>query len=100
MAKNTQIQVINTEITEDFVIIEGIDIDRIILADDLYAEFADEPVIQYRFDRNSETGAPLKYLLKVVSNMNVCKKAKSFGKKIEALEGSFLVIADSFRVPA
>ena len=44
MAKNTQIQVTNTEITEDFVIIEGIDIDRIILADDLYAEFADGPV--------------------------------------------------------
>ena len=96
----TQIQVLSTEITEDFVIIEGIDIDRIILADDLYAEFADEQVVKYQFYRKSENNGPMKYLLKVVSNMNACKKAKSFGKKIEALEGTFLVIADSFRVPA
>lgn len=100
MAKNTQIQVLSTEITEDFIVIEGIDIDRIIMADDLFAEFADEEIVKYQFDRKAENGAPLKYLLKVVSNMNVCKKAKSFGGKIEALEGSFLVLADSFRVPA
>lgn len=96
----TQIQVLNTEITEDFIIIEGIDIDRIVLADDLYAEFAEEPIVKYQFDRKAENGAPLKYLLKVVSNMPVCKNEKSFGKKIEALQNSFLILADSFRVPA
>jgi len=96
----TQIQVMNTKITEDYIIIEGIDIDRIILAEDLYAEFAEEPMVSYRFARNTKNGAPMKYLLKVISNMPVCKSAKSFGKKIEALEGSFLVLADSFRVPA
>lgn len=96
----TQIQVVSTEILEDYIIIEGIDIDRIILADDLYAEFAEEPIIQYRFDRKAENGGPMKYLLKVVSNMPACKKQKSFGKQIEALQNCFLVLADSFRVPA
>lgn len=99
MAKNTHLQVTNVSISDVAIIIEGIDIDRIVLADDLYEEFENEAIIQYKFDRTTENGAPLKYLLKVVSNMNVCKKAKSFGKKLEALEGSFLVLADSFRVP-
>lgn len=100
MAKNTQIQVLSTTITDSYIFIEGIDIDRIILADDLYEEFADEKIVKYQFDRKAENGGPMKYLLKVVSNMAACKKAKSFGKKIEALEGCFLVLADSFRVPA
>lgn len=96
----TQIQVLSTEIREDSIIIEGIDVDRIIMADDLFVDFDEESIVQYRFDRNTENGAPLKYLLKVVSNFPACKKFNSFGEKIEALTGNFLLLADSFKVPA
>lgn len=100
MAKNTQIQVTNVTISEDFVVIEGIDIDRIVLAKDFYAELDEEPVVSYQFSRTEKAGAHMKYLLKVVSNSRACAKAKTFGDKLDALIGSFLILPDSFKAVA
>ncbi len=93
-----QIHVTATEITEDFVALEGVDIGKIALAEDLFAQFDEEPVVRFVFDRKAKNAGPLKYLYKVIAGTKSCNKGKSFGEKIELLKGNFLIISDSFIV--
>ncbi len=90
------IEIKSIEIGADKVTIEGLAIEEVILADDLFEDF-EVPTIKYEFDRKAKNGAEMKYLWKMVESQRRCASEKSFGKKLEKLTGAIVSISDSFR---
>ena len=89
------IEVSSVTVTDSKISISGIDLDAFLFCDDIYAE-QDPKAVVFDFDRKSETGAPMKYLWKVVSNNKKCATGKSFGAKLDLLVGQIIFLPDSF----
>ena len=85
----------SVEITENEIVLEGINLETIFAAEDLYEEM-DEEIVRFVFDRKKNGGASLKYLWKVCGSQKKCQSAKSMGGKIEKLVGSILSISENF----
>lgn len=91
----TNILVTEVNTSSQTIVISGIDIDKIVLNEDLYAEFDSEPVVKFSFNREA---GPMKYLFKITASTNACKAATSFGAKLDKLVGNYLLISDNFKV--
>ena len=89
-------EITKVEISQDQVVLEGVNLETIFTSEDLYEDLPEEPV-RFVFDRQENHGAAIKYLYKVVSSQKRCKDAKSFGEKIESLVGCILSIGESFQ---
>lgn len=93
---NTNLLVQEITITDEAIIFEGINTDALILNEDLYKDFAEEPTQKFSFDRTNE--GHMKYLGKLTFNSRYCKAATSFGAKIEKLKGNYVLFNDNFKV--
>ena len=89
------VEINNVEITKESIIITGLAIEDILLADDLFEEF-EIPEVCYKFERASQ--ANMKYLWKICQSQRRCQKEKSMGAKLEKLEGVITNVSESFRV--
>lgn len=85
------------EINENEIILEGINLESIFTADDLFKDLEEE-MVRFVFNYREHGGGCLKYLYKVCASQNRCKNAKSIGEKIEKLVGSIVFLSDNFRV--
>lgn len=86
----------SVEITENEIVLEGINLETIFTAEDLYEEM-DEEIVRFVFDRKKNGGASsLKYLWKVCESQKKCQGVKSLGGKIDRLVGSILSISENF----
>lgn len=93
---NTHLLVQEVTITKEAVVFIGIDTDAIILNEDLYKEFSEEPTKKFSFDRSNE--GHMKYLGKLVFNSKYCNEETSFGAKLEKLKNNYVLFNDNFRV--
>ena len=89
------VEINSVEINEETIILEGTNLDKIFLSDDLYEELDQEPV-KFVFNRHDHSGSALKYLYKVCSSQKSCQQANSMGKKIEKLVGCIILLNESF----
>lgn len=85
----------SVEIEENEITIEGVNLETMFTAEDLFAEIEAEPV-RFVFDRHEHGGAALKYLYKVCTSQKKCQSAKSLGEKLEKLVGCIVSISESF----
>lgn len=85
----------SVEITKDFIVLQGIDLDKF-----LYCERLDEAIEpeakHFVFDRHIYNGAQMKYLYKLVSSQKVCESEKTMAGKLTKLCGQILSIPESF----
>ena len=93
---NTNLLVQDITISQEAIVFSGIDTDALILNEDLFADFTEEPVVKYSFDRSNQ--GHMKYLTKLVFNSRVCKSATSLGAKIEKLKDNYVLFNDNFKV--
>ena len=84
----------SVEINETEIVLEGINLETIFTADDLFEEM-DEETVRFVFNRE-HNAASYKYLWKVCSGQKKCKNAKSFGEKLEKLVGCIISLSESF----
>lgn len=85
----------SVEISENEIILEGINLETIFTAENLYEEM-DEEVVRFVFDRHKNRGGCMKYLWKVCSSQKKCRNAKSMGEKLERLVGCIISISENF----
>lgn len=87
----------SVEINEDEIILEGINLETIFTAEDLFEE-QEEETVRFVFDRHEHGGSNLKYLWKVCSSQRRCQSAKSMGEKLEKLVGCIISLSENFMV--
>lgn len=92
------VEIISVAIKDEAITIEGLAIEKVITAEDLYEAYEEVPVVQFEFDRKAHNAAAMKYLWKVCGSQRRCDAAKSMGEKLEKLVGSIIFLSDSFRV--
>ena len=90
------VEIRGVEISAEKVTIEAINLETILMAEDLYEDMDESPVI-FEFDRTARNGAEMRYLYKVVQGQRRCQAKKSMGAKLEALVGVITQISESFR---
>ena len=88
-------EITKVEISQEQVVLEGVNLETIFTAEDLYEDLPEESV-RFIFDRQENHGAAIKYLYKVCQGQARCKNAKSMGEKIEALVGCIISLSESF----
>lgn len=90
------IEVRSIEFTKENVVIEAVNLETILTADDLFEE-ADEEIVRFVFGTGSENStASRKYLYKVVQGNKKCAKEKSLGAKLQKLPGQIISLSESF----
>ena len=82
-------------ITESEIVLEGINLETIFTAEDLYEEMEEE-IVRFVFPRKKNGGASLRYLWKVCESQKKCQGVRSLGGKIDRLVGSILSISENF----
>lgn len=88
------VEIKSVKIGTEEIAIEGINLETILTADDLYEEI-DEETVRFVFPR--EHGASsLKYLWKVCQGQRKCANAKSMGEKLEKLVGCIISLSENF----
>ena len=85
----------SAEINQEQVILEGVNLETIFTAEDLFEDLPEES-IRFVFDSSENHGAGIKYLYKVCQSQRKCKDAKSLGEKIENLVGCIISLSESF----
>ena len=88
-------EITKVEFSEDAIVLEGVNLETIFTSDNLYEEI-DEEVVRFKFDREENGGAALKYLYKVCQSQKACKREKSLGEKIEKLVGCIISLGENF----
>ena len=86
------------EVGTESIIIEAIDLEKIIMAEDLFADIAEEPTVKFEFSRKAKNGAEMKYLYRVCQGQNKCKSEIAMGAKLQKLPGCITQISDGFRI--
>ena len=94
----TFIEVSGIEVTTDYIIIEALDQEKLLFAEDLWDEQIEIPSITYRFERKS--AGHMKYLLRVLKGNKQAKNKKSLGQMLDSLTGQFIMLNSSFIVNA
>lgn len=89
------VEITNVTIEKESILITGLAIEDILMAEDLFEEF-EVPEVTYEFDRTSQSN--MRYLWKICQSQNRCKKEKSMGAKLEKLEGVIINLSESFRI--
>ena len=89
------VEITNVTIEKENILITGLAIEDILMAEDLFEEF-EVPEVTYEFDRTSQSN--MRYLWKICQSQNRCKKEKSMGAKLEKLEGVIINLSESFRI--
>lgn len=93
----TFIEVSGVEVNKDYIIIEALDTEKLLMAEDLY-EDVEVPSVAYRFERKSS--GHMKYLLRVLKNNKQSKDCKCIGEMLDKLIGQFVMLNSSFIVQA
>ena len=93
--KNMITEIKSVEINETEIVLEGINLESILTAENLYEEMEEETV-RFVFDRQEHGVASLKYLWKVCESQKKCKGARSMGEKLEKLVGCILSLSENF----
>ena len=88
------IEITNVTIEKEAIIITGLAIEDILMAEDLFEEY-EVPEVSYEFDRTSQS--EMKYLWKICQSQRRCQKERSMGAKLEKLEGVITNLSESFR---
>ena len=88
------VEIKSCEISEQEIVLEAINLESILTADDLFEEM-DEQTVRFVFPR--EHGASsLKYLTQVCQGQRKCANAKSMGEKLEKLVGCIISLSENF----
>lgn len=88
------VEINEVKIEKEVIRLTGTNLESIIMTDDLFEELNTETVT-FTFHKDNEGN--MKYLWKVCSSQNRCKKGTSFGQKIELLAGAVINISNNFR---
>ncbi len=91
------VEITGVEIGAEKIIIEAVNLETILMAEDLFEDMEATPII-FEFDRTARNGAEMKYLYRVVQGQRKCKAKKSMGAKLEALVGVITQISESFKI--
>ena len=85
----------SAEINQEQIILEGVNLETIFTAEDLYEDLPEE-TLRFVFDRKENHGAGIKYLYKVCQSQKKCQNARSLGEKVENLVGCIISLSESF----
>lgn len=93
----TFIEVSGVEVSKDYIIVEALDFEKLIMADDLYEDM-EVPTVKYQFSR--EKAGEMKYLLRVLMSNKQTQGCKSLGAMLDKLIGQFIMLNSNFIVQA
>ena len=79
---------------QKYVLIEGLDLEQILMSNDWEHEFTDNAEVTFKFDLNSR-GARV-YLYKVMRTQVKTDECKSMQDMLNSLSGKMLNISDNF----
>ena len=89
----TFIEVSGVEVNKDYIIIEALETEKLLLAEDLYEDI-EVPTVTYKFERKSS--GHMKYLLRVLRSNKQAKDCKCMGEMLNKLIGQFIMLNSSF----
>lgn len=89
------VEIKSVEISEEAVVLEGINLETILTSDDLYEEI-DEEVVRFKFENRNNSQSARKYLYKVCQGNKSAAREKSLGAKLEKLVGQIISLSESF----
>lgn len=91
------VEIKSVAIGKEEITIEGLAIEQLLLAEDLY-EDVEVPEVTYEFSHTAHNGAAMKYLYKLVQGQKRCATESSFGARLDKLVGAIVWLPESFRV--
>lgn len=92
------VEIQSVSVEKEQVVLCCIALEKIMMAEDLYKDIGEEPIVNMVFDRKNE--GHMKYLMRVVTSNRASKSARSFGEKIEKLAGSITNLSNAFEQKA
>lgn len=92
------VEIQSVSVEKEQVVLSCIALEKIMMAEDLYKDIAEEPIVNMVFNRKDE--GHMKYLMRVCTSNRACKGGKSFGEKIEKLAGSITNLSAAFEQKA
>ena len=84
----------NVTINETDITITAANLEKMLLADDLFTPMDGDEDVTFHFDA-AQMGAR-KYLYKICQSQRQCRDKKSLGEMIEALPGCILSLSEGF----